>query len=82
MSLALGDEDQRAGDELVAAALYKSVTAPGDNVEPLMGAAMAIARIALSFSGRDHHLCRLRARVAANHAKRFFEVELNALHLR
>jgi len=43
---------------------------------------MAIARIAFSFSGSNHHLRRLRACIAANHAKRFFEVELDAFHLR
>jgi hypothetical protein len=39
MSLAASDEDQAAGDELVAPALYKRVTASGDNEEPLVGSA-------------------------------------------
>jgi hypothetical protein len=58
------------------------VTASRDNIQPLVRAAMAIARIAFSFSGSNHHLRGLRACIAANHAKRFFEVELNAFHLR
>jgi hypothetical protein len=82
VSLAARNEDQRARHELVAAALDNGVTATGDNVKPLVGAAMAIARISLLISGRDDHLRGLRAAVAANHAECFFEPQTFEFRLR
>src|SRR5207237_8225274 len=80
VSLAARDEDQAAGDELVAMALDNGVTATGDNEQPLIRAAMAIARIAFRISGRDHHLGSLRSPIAPNHAKRFFETQSLEFH--
>src|SRR5205823_4116703 len=74
------DEEQRAGLELVPALVHARFAAAGLDVEPLVGAAMAVVRIAFRIAGRKHHLRGLRSRVADRDAKALAEAKPLALH--
>src|SRR3954465_6879037 len=51
MLLAMLDQHERAGTDLVPLAVYERSAAAGNDVEPLIGAAMPVLRAALRISG-------------------------------
>src|SRR5256885_15612325 len=53
MLVAVLDEKERAGFELVAAAVHSRLAAAGLHAEPLIGSAVAIVRVALGIPGRQ-----------------------------
>src|SRR4029078_3415550 len=64
MLLAMLDQHERAGTDLVPLAVDERSAAAGNDVEPLIGAAMPVLRAALRISGWNDHLSRLRPRVS------------------
>src|SRR5204862_5993770 len=61
-------------------ALDQRLAGAGEHVQPLIGAAMAIVRIAFGVTGRDHHLGGLRAPVARHDAESLAEAQLLQSH--
>src|SRR5207237_2672803 len=84
------DEQQRPGAQSIALLVDRGHAATRLDEEPLVGAAMAVARVALALAGRDDHLRRLRVAIAQRDAKgrslpaasaATAEAKLPALHL-
>src|SRR5262249_7592695 len=74
------DQQQRALLQRVALAVDDGLPRPGDDVQPLVGAPVAIVRPALGFPGGQRHLCGLRAAVAQDDAETLPEPQALLLH--
>src|SRR5688572_4283149 len=75
------DEQQRTRTEPVAPAVDDRRAGAAYYIQPLIGATVAVARIAFGVARREHHLCALRAPVTERHAETFAESQLLALQL-
>src|SRR6185312_2003214 len=69
MALLLLDEEQAPRAQRVAPAVHLGLAAAGEHAEPLVRAAMPIARIALGAAGLEHHLGCLGGAVAGDYAE-------------
>jgi hypothetical protein len=56
------------------------LAAPGDDEQPLVGAAMAVIRAAFLAAGSDRHLRRLGVLIFDGHPETAGKIELHALH--
>src|SRR5205823_7935430 len=74
------DEDDCPGPKREPLTIDNCPTGPGDDVQPLVTAAMPIVGAALRISGAEHHLCRLRPAIADRDAEAWAEAEGFVFH--
>src|SRR5207244_6305445 len=74
------DEQKRAGAQRITFAVDGRGAAAGDDVQPLVAAAMAVVRAALAVARLEHHLRGLSVAVAQCDAKPFAKTQVLALH--